>query len=266
MQSVKECYLKVKKDCFRYIASQETRDDKFKNKDKMIKSFLIPTSFWIANKANKRKTIIIGLAGGQGTGKTTISSIIKMILEKYFKFNVFKISIDDFYKTRKDREKLSKNIHPLLITRGVPGTHDTDLILDFFRKVKSKKFSSISLPKFDKSIDDRVKKKNWYKIKRKPDIVILEGWCVGSSPQKLKNLKKPINFLEKNMDHKLKWRKYVNNQLNNRYKTIHKMFSCFLYLKLQFQRAPFQQDIFQQLLICPTLTLLHRKLRVDCQI
>ena len=87
------------------------------------------------------------------------------------------------------------------------------------------------LPKFDKSIDDRVNKKNWYKIKRKPDIVILEGWCVGSSPQKLKNLKKPINLLEKNMDQKLKWRKYVNNQLNNRYNSIHKMFSCFLYLK-----------------------------------
>ena len=47
--------------------------------------------------------MIIGLAGGQGTGKTTISSLIKIILEKYFKLIVFKISIDDFYKTRKDR-------------------------------------------------------------------------------------------------------------------------------------------------------------------
>ena len=45
--------------------------------------------------------MIVGLSGGQGTGKTTISSIIKIILEKYFKLNVFKISIDDFYKTRK---------------------------------------------------------------------------------------------------------------------------------------------------------------------
>ncbi len=55
MQSVNECYLKVKKDCFRYIASQETSTDKFKNKDKMIKSFLVPASFWIANKVNKKK-------------------------------------------------------------------------------------------------------------------------------------------------------------------------------------------------------------------
>ena len=231
MQSVTECYSKVKKDCFRYIASQETRTEKFKNKDKMIKSFLIPVSFYIANRANKEKTMIVGLAGGQGTGKTTISSIIKMILEKYFKFNVFKISIDDFYKTRKDRLKLSKNIHPLLMTRGVPGTHDIKLIVDFFKKVLKKKFSPILLPKFDKSIDDRVRRQNWYKIKKKPNIVILEGWCVGSSAQKLKNLRKPINSLEKNMDQKLKWRKYVNNQLNSQYKTMHKMLDSFLYLK-----------------------------------
>ena len=231
MQSVTECYSKVKKDCFRYIASQETRTEKFKNKDKMIKSFLIPVSFYIANRANKEKTMIVGLAGGQGTGKTTISSIIKMILEKYFKFNVFKISIDDFYKTRKDRLKLSKNIHPLLMTRGVPGTHDIKLIVDFFKKVLKKKFSPIFLPKFDKSIDDRVRRQNWYKVKKKPNIVILEGWCVGSSAQKLKNLRKPINSLEKNMDQKLKWRKYVNNQLNSQYKTMHKMLDSFLYLK-----------------------------------
>ena len=85
---------------------------------------------------NKEKTMIVGLAGGQGTGKTTISSIIKMILEKYFKFNVFKISIDDFYKTRKERLKLSKNIHPLLMTRGVPGTHD----------IKSVSYTHLTLP------------------------------------------------------------------------------------------------------------------------
>ena len=87
--------------------------------------------------------MILGLAGGQGTGKTTISSLIKIILEKYFKFNVFKISIDDFYKTREDRIKLSKKVHPLLMTRGVPGTHDIDLILSFFRKISKKFFYNI---------------------------------------------------------------------------------------------------------------------------
>ena len=108
MQSISLCFNKVRNDCLKFIKSQETANEKFKNKEKMIKSFLIPICFWIAKKANKQKPYFIGLAGGQGTGKTTISSIIKIILEKYFKMKVFKISIDDFYKTRKERINLSK--------------------------------------------------------------------------------------------------------------------------------------------------------------
>ena len=231
MQSVTECYSKVKKDCFRYIASQETRTEKFKNKDKMIKSFLIPVSFYIANRANKEKTMIVGLAGGQGTGKTTISSIIKMILEKYFKFNVFKISIDDFYKTRKERINLSKKIHPMLMTRGVPGTHDIKMMLDFFNKAKNKKFKKLKLPNFNKAIDDRFPKKNWNNIYEQPDIIIFEGWCVGARAELNKTLKKPINSLEKTDDQNLIWRKHVNHQLKKKYKKLYSQLNCMIYLK-----------------------------------
>ena len=231
MISVSDCFFKVKKDCYKFISSEETKKEKFRNKDKMIRSYLIPVSFWIANKVNKKKPIIIGLAGGQGTGKTTISSIINLILVKYFKLKVFKISIDDFYKTRKERYKLSKKVHPLLMTRGVPGTHDIDLILRFFRIIKKRNFKSLSLPKFDKSIDDRFNKNQWYKIKSKPDVVIFEGWCVGAKSQKNIELKKPINSLEKMEDKSMKWRKYVNFQLAGKYKTFHNMLDCLLYLK-----------------------------------
>ena len=89
MEHIKDCFSKVKKDCFRFIKSQETKKDRFQNKEKMIKSFLIPVSFWISKKTNRKRTIIIGLAGGQGSGKTTISSILTLILKKYFKLNVF---------------------------------------------------------------------------------------------------------------------------------------------------------------------------------
>ena len=231
MISVSDCFFKVKKDCYKFISSEETKKEKFRNKDKMIKSYLIPVSFWIANKVNKKKPIIIGLAGGQGTGKTTISSIINLILVKYFKLKVFKISIDDFYKTRKERYKLSKKVHPLLMTRGVPGTHDIDLILRFFKIIKKRNFKSLSLPKFDKSIDDRFKKKQWYKIKSKPDVIIFEGWCVGAKSQKNIELKKPINLLEKKQDKSMKWRKYINFQLTGKYKAFHNMLDCLLYLK-----------------------------------
>ena len=231
MQEVNDCFNKIKKDCFKFISSQETKKDKFKNKDKMIKSFLIPVSFWISKRVNKKKPLIIGLAGGQGSGKTTISSILTLILKKYFKLNVFKVSIDDFYKTRKDRKSLSKNKHPLLMTRGVPGTHDVDLMLNFFKKIKDKNFKSLQIPTFNKAIDDRCQKSLWYKIKTKPDVVIFEGWCVGARPQLNSQLKKPINSLEKVYDQGAKWRTYVNNQLKTKYNALFKQLDGLLYLK-----------------------------------
>ena len=233
MQLFNECFLKVKTDCFKFISSQETKKEKFKNKNRMIRSFLIPVCFWIAKKTNKKEPLIIGLAGGQGIGKTTITSIISIILKKYFKLDVFKISIDDFYKTKKQREILSKDKHSLLLTRGVPGTHDIKIMLDFFRKIKTKNFKSLKLPKFNKANDDRYKKKHWYKLKSRPDVVIFEGWCVGAKPQSLSLLKKPINTLEKANDKSLKWRRFVNLQLKTNYKKLYKQLDSLLYLKVK---------------------------------
>ncbi len=231
MQNYSDCFQKVKKKCFNFISVQETKKEKFKNKEKMIKDFLIPICFWIFKHKPKNKTYIIGLAGGQGTGKTTISSLIKLILSYYFKLNVFKVSIDDFYKTRKERLKLSKTKHPLLLTRGVPGTHDIDMMNKLFSNIKKTKFRTMLIPKFDKSIDDRYNKKFWFKIKKKPDILILEGWCVGAKPEKNNTLYTPINKLEKNLDSKKKWRLHVNNQLKNKYAKLFNQMHSLLYLK-----------------------------------
>ena len=231
MISVINCYRNVNNECFKFIKSQETQKEKFKNKEKMIKSFLIPISFWIAKKAKKNKTCIVGLSGGQGSGKTTISSIISIILRKYFKLNVFIISIDDFYKTRKERFLLSKRIHPFLMTRGVPGTHDINMMLDFFKRVKGKKFRSLKLPKFNKVTDDRYNKKSWYSLKKKPDIIIFEGWCVGAKAEKNNTLKKSVNSMEKLKDTKLTWRSYVNEQLKTKYKQLYDQLNCLLYIK-----------------------------------
>ena len=233
MQSVDECFSKVKTASFKYISSQETVKEKFKKKNLMIRSFLIPICFWISKKAKKKSPLIVGLAGGQGSGKTTISSILSLILKKYFKLKVFKISIDDFYKTKKQREILSKNKHSLLLTRGVPGTHDIKIMLDFFRKIKTKNFKSLKLPKFNKANDDRYKKKHWYKLKSRPDVVIFEGWCVGAKPQSLRLLKKPINTIEKAYDKSLKWRRFVNLQLKTNYKKLYSQLDSLLYLKVK---------------------------------
>ena len=223
MNLVEDCLNKVKKDCYKFIKTQETSSDKFKNKDKMLKHYLVPMSFWIAKKTNFKKPYIVGLTGGQGTGKTTISSILMIILKKYFKLKVFKISIDDIYKTKNDRIKLSKKVHPLLLTRGVPGTHDISYMSSFIKKANSRKFKSIILPKFDKAIDDRFTKKNWYKVNSRPDVIIFEGWCVGARSESLKTLKKSVNTMEKNDDNKLIWRKHVNDQLKKGYKKLYSL-------------------------------------------
>jgi D-glycerate 3-kinase len=231
MKLTVECFDKVKKDCLKFIKSQETKADKFKNKERMIKSFLIPLCFWINKKAENKRPYFVGLAGGQGTGKTTISALIRIILTKYFRLNVFRISIDDFYKTRKERINLSKRVHPMLLTRGVPGTHDVNMMLNFFKNSKSKKFKRSKLPTFNKAIDDRYNKKKWYDLKKKPDVIIFEGWCVGAKSEKNTSLKKTINSMEKIKDQKQIWRKYVNDQLKSKYKKLYSQLNCLVYLK-----------------------------------
>ena len=81
-----------------------------------------------------------------------MSESFKLDLKKLFKRRIHVSSIDDFYKTLKDRKKMSYKIHPLFKTRGVPGTHDTYSMFSFFKKIKSKNFKNFSTPKFDKSI------------------------------------------------------------------------------------------------------------------
>ena len=231
MLEVGTCFNKIKKDCNKFIKSQETSTEKFKAKEKMIKSFLIPICFWIAKKSNNKTPYFVGLAGGQGTGKTTISSILKIILTKYFKLKVFKISLDDFYKTRKDRISLSKKIHPMLLIRGAPGTHDINIMLSFFKKIKSKRFKNLKVPSFNKAADDRFNKKYWYNIKERPDVIIFEGWCIGAKPEKNSSLKRSINLVEKTSDTKLVWRKFVNQQLKSKYKNLYSQLNCLIYLK-----------------------------------
>ena len=119
------------------------------------------------------------------------------------------------------------------MTRGVPGTHDINIMLDFFKKSKGRKFKPFKLPKFNKAIDDRCKKNQWYTLKKRPDVIIFEGWCVGAKAEKNSTLKKSINSMEKSKDTKLIWRKYVNNELKSKYKKLYDQLDCLIYLKAQ---------------------------------
>ena len=104
-----------------------------------LNNFFLPISEKIhRNYLNNKKTKIIGLTGGQGSGKSTISQILKIILKEGFNLNTVIFSIDDFYKTLQERKAMSKKINPLFLTRGVPGTHNTALLLKCLNNLKSK--------------------------------------------------------------------------------------------------------------------------------
>ena len=226
-------YKKVKKKYLKFVKSQEVLSEPFRDKISQLNKFYLPISKKIySSYFNNKKTIVVGLTGGQGSGKSTISKILKLVLKEGFNLKTVIFSIDDFYKTIKDRKIMSKIVSPLFLTRGVPGTHDTRLLFQCIKNLKNKKFKKCFIPKFDKSIDNRLPKKKWQKIKIKPDIVIFEGWCVGVTPQKNKDLLVPINTLEKEKDLKKSWRKWVNKEIKNNYKNIFKKIDKFIFLKV----------------------------------
>ena len=247
MRSVNECFDNVKEDYFKFLNKEKILGKSKAEKIKSLKKIYIPISFWIENKYKKKgETLFLGFCGGQGSGKTTATRILKIILTKFFERRIHVSSIDEFYKTSEDRIKMANEIHPLFKTRGVPGTHDINLVKIFFDIIKKKKFKKIKLPKFEKAADNRLKKKYWYNIKQKPEIVILEGWCVGARPQSSSLIKKPINILEKYEDKDLKWRKYVNEKLKKEYKKLFAMIDHFIFMKIPNFKMVFKWRLLQE--------------------
>ena len=247
MKEKEDCFIKVKRDYLRFLNKEKIFDKSKVAKIESLKKIYIPMSFWIEKKyREKGKTLFLGVSGGQGSGKTTITGILKIILKKFFKREIQVSSIDDFYKTLKERNHMSHKIHNLFKTRGVPGTHDINLVKKFFynlKKINLKKFKS---PKFDKSTDDRFKKRYWNNIKKKPEIVILEGWCIGAKPQSNTLIKKPINILEKQEDKNFIWRKYVNEKLKREYKSLFAKIDHFIFIKIPNFKMVFKWRLIQE--------------------
>ena len=242
-----DCFLKVKKDYLIFLKKEEIFGKSKAAKIKSLKKIYIPMSFWIEKKyREKGKMLFLGFSGGQGSGKTTVTGILKIILKKFFKREVQVSSIDDFYKTLRDRKMMSYKIHKLFKTRGVPGTHDINLIKKFFYNLKKINLNKFKSPKFDKSTDDRFKKRYWNNIKKKPEIVILEGWCIGAKPQSNSLVKKPINILEKNEDKNFIWRRYVNEKLRKEYKNIFAKMDYLIFIKIPNFKMVFKWRLLQE--------------------
>ena len=183
----------------------------------------------LANEWVAGPPTFVGLSGGQGAGKSTLSRLIAAACEGVG-MRACVLSLDDFYFPLSVRRELAVDIHALLETRGPPGTHDImrcQEVMSGLRNDDSK--NGIELPVFDKGLDDR-------RASRREtgpfDIVLLEGWCVGAAPETESDLAASINSLEENEDPDGRWRRHVNAQLADQYAETWRMLDYLIYLRV----------------------------------
>jgi D-glycerate 3-kinase len=200
--------------------------EKLRSAEKLPESFaadvveyLVPLSKRIHDLYQQQSMpVVIGINGAQGSGKTTVTLFLTECLRRDFGLRVATLSLDDLYLSKADREKLAQDQHPLLATRGVPGTHDVALGEKLIRELTEQgKKNTVSLPVFDQASDDQLPRSEWRKAEAPVDVVLFEGWCVGARPQRDADLRDPVNALEAQDDTGGRWRSFVNRSLANDY-------------------------------------------------
>jgi len=193
----------------------------------------LPLAAWLNARRTTTGPLLVGINGSQGSGKSTLCCLLQWLLETAFHCRTCVISIDDLYLPQAARKQLAAEIHPLLVTRGVPGTHDIPLAMALFSKLKkAKSDETIDIPRFSKASDDRLPTSQWDPLSGPVDLILFEGWCVGATPQREAELAPPLNRLEATEDVAGGWRRYVNRQLDGPYRQLFGQLDLLLMLKI----------------------------------
>lgn len=183
----------------------------------LIDGFYVPMASWVADHVQQR-TLVLAINGAQGTGKSTLARLLQRLLGRMGGLRTAILSLDDLYLTAAERMRRASEIHPLLMTRGVPGTHDVELGVRVVRALREGR--SVALPRFDKATDERCPMEQWPKWEGRCDVLLFEGWCVGARAQRGEDLQEPVNGLERLEDAAGEWRWYVNRQLAGPYQRL----------------------------------------------
>ena len=173
----------------------------------------------LAQRAKTADTALIaGFSGCQGSGKSTLVALMAMVMREVYGVSAVVLSLDDCCLTKATRAALAKSIHPLFAIRGVPATHDLALLKETISALRQPGAGgSVAVPTFDKALDDRTEMVHWRQVSAPVQLILLEGWCVGLSPQGESELEEPINPMEAEQDPSLVWRREVNRQLATEY-------------------------------------------------
>ncbi|MXO66148.1 kinase [Altericroceibacterium endophyticum] len=207
----------------------------------IIRDWWQPLAAHLAGMAGQTIAPVISINGGQGTGKSTLCRFLEALLNDRG-INAVTLGLDDLYLPKTDRQILARKIHPLFATRGVPGTHDTDLGLALIAALREG--ADVSLPIFDKSEDDRSAATR--RTEAPADIILFEGWCVGAQPQPDHALDTPINQLEEEEDPDAVWRRHVNDALAGPYARLFAEIDHLIMLKVEDFSAVFANRKMQE--------------------
>ena len=200
-----------------------------------------PLVNYLASLPKKETPYFICLTGGQGSGKTTMSEFIQLVLTEFCKKRTVGFSIDDLYKTQEERKKLADEIHPLCEVRGMPGTHDMSLGFDLLESLsKANNSSKTAIPAFNKPLDKHYPKNEWKVFRGKPDFIFFDAWCGGVKPISEDNWDPPINKLEEEMDPKGVWSKWSNQELSGDYQKFFSLIDLLILI-----RVPSMEHVFQ---------------------
>lgn len=169
---------------------------------------------------------ILFLSGPQGSGKTTLA---KTLLDQVA--GSVCLSLDDFYLSKAERQGLAEQIHPLFETRGPPGTHHVEQLINTIsdlQRVTPER--PIALPVFDKRTDDVVPRSDWRQVEQRPSIILLEGWLLGVTADPNAPWSDPINEIEA-LDAEGIWRGYQEAMLATNYADLWSLADRFIYLE-----------------------------------
>ena len=239
----------------------------------LLTSMYVPLAAWLRKRRSGfARALVVGVCGAQGSGKSTVCTLLKVVMAEAFDEHAAVLSIDDIYEPRERRQALARDVHPMFATRGVPGTHDVALGMQIIRRLASQgSGGSTAVPVFDKAIDTRLPPSDWPSVDGRMDYVMFEGWCVGAIAQTDQALAAPVNELEREEDPDGSWRRTVNRHLADEYQRLFALLNVLLLLRVQGMRGVFQWRRLQEQKLaarvaCPTQRVAGSNVMSDAEV